>query len=64
MSIKALYDQKYGVKTAEAKAPAQISEDVKRDFILGKVASAAFHDELGKLNEKDAAELAKLQAGK
>ena len=64
MSIKALYDQKFGVKTAAAKVPAQVPEEVKRDFILGKVASAAFHDELGKLNEKDAAELAKIQAGK
>lgn len=64
MSIKALYDQKFGVKTAAPKAAAQLPEELKRDFVLGKVASAAFHDELGKLNEHDAAELRKLQAGK
>lgn len=62
MSIKDLFEKKYGEKTASAPAaaPVPVAQHV-RSFVDGKVAFAAFHDELDKINQK---RVEALKAGK
>lgn len=59
MSVKAMFEKAYGTKTA---APTPETREKVREFVLGKVSSAAFFDELEKLNRKDLAELEKAAA--
>jgi hypothetical protein len=57
MSVKALYDKLYGGAEKKAAAPAPSPELVKKakeEFVAGKVASAAFFDELEKINRAEA----------